>query len=80
MSTSVHLTKPTAYRLLNQMVEDGGVMFYEELESNHPTRRVFSITPEGERAWQRTSLRNIKVLPARRAFLLLRYSQSAEFS
>jgi hypothetical protein len=45
MSTSVHLAKPTAYRLLNQMEEDGWVMFYEEQESNRPTRRVFFITP-----------------------------------
>jgi DNA-binding PadR family transcriptional regulator len=52
MSTSVHLAKPTAYRLLNQMEEDGWVMFYEEQESNHPTRRVFSITPDGERVFQ----------------------------
>lgn len=51
MSTSIHLTKPTAYRLLTQMAEDGWVVFHEEQEGNRPTRRVFSITPEGEREY-----------------------------
>ena len=52
MSSSVHLTRPTAYRLLNQMADDGWVAFHEEQEGSRPTRRVFSITPAGERAFQ----------------------------
>ena len=52
LRTSVHLTRPTAYRLLNQMADDGWVTFHEEQEGSRPTRRVFSITPEGERAFQ----------------------------
>lgn len=52
LSSSVHLTRPTAYRLLNQMADDGWVAFHEEQEGSRPTRRVFSITPEGERAFQ----------------------------
>lgn len=52
LSTSVFITRPTAYRLLNQMADDGWVAFHEEREGSRPTRRVFSITPEGERAFQ----------------------------
>lgn len=52
MGTSVHLTRPTAYRLLNQMADDGWVTFHEEREGNRPTRRVFTVTEEGERIFQ----------------------------
>ena len=52
MSTSIHLTRPTAYRLLNQMAEDGWVVSHEEQEGNRPTRRVFSLTPQGEEVYQ----------------------------
>lgn len=52
LSTSIHLTRPTAYRLLNQMAEDGWVEFHEEQEGNRPTRRVFSLTLQGERVYQ----------------------------
>lgn len=48
----VQLKKPTAYKLLNQMAEDGWVTFREEQEGNRPTRRVYAITPRGELAFQ----------------------------
>mgnify|MGYP005818057165 CR=1 FL=1 len=48
----IQLKKPTAYKLLNQMAEDGWVTFREEQEGNRPTRRVYVITPEGEKAFQ----------------------------
>lgn len=54
LGTSVQLTKPTAYRLLNQMAEDGWILFREEQEGKRPPRRVYSITPQGESEFQNT--------------------------
>jgi len=53
LGTAVHIKKPTAYRLLNKMSDDGWVTCREEKEGNRPPRRVFAITPEGEAAFQR---------------------------
>lgn len=53
LGTSVHLKKPTAYRLLNRMSGDGWITSREEREGNRPPRRVYAITPEGEKAFQR---------------------------
>ena len=53
LNTSVNLTKPTAYRYLNQMTEAGWITFTEEQEGNRPTRRVYVITTEGEAEFQR---------------------------
>ena len=53
LGTSVHLTKPTAYRFLNQMAEKAWITFAEEKEGNRPTRRVYSILPAGETAFQK---------------------------
>lgn len=47
----VQLKKPTAYKLLNQMAEDGWITAREEQEGNRPTRRVYVITPKGETAF-----------------------------
>ncbi|MFC2026212.1 PadR family transcriptional regulator [Chloroflexota bacterium] len=52
LGSSVQLTRPTAYRFLNQMAENGWVTYTKEKENNRPTRRVYSITPEGEIAFQ----------------------------
>ncbi len=52
LGTTVHLTKPTAYRLLNKMADDGWITYSDEREGNRPPRRVFAITPEGEAAFQ----------------------------
>ena len=52
LGSSVHLTRPTAYRYLNQMTEEGWITFSEEQEGNRPTRRVYAITPEGESTFQ----------------------------
>ena len=52
LGTAVHLKKPTAYRLLNKMADDGWVTYREERNGNRPPRRVFAITPEGEAAFQ----------------------------
>ncbi len=48
LGLSGHLTKPTAYRLLNKMADDGWLTYHEERESNRPPRRVYAITEEGE--------------------------------
>jgi DNA-binding PadR family transcriptional regulator len=52
LGTSVQLKKPTAYRLLNQMAEEGWITHREEREGNRPPRRVYTITSEGETAFQ----------------------------
>jgi DNA-binding PadR family transcriptional regulator len=57
LGSSIHMTKPTAYRLLNRMVEDGWILFREEQEGNRPLRRVYSITLQGEIEFQKM-LRN----------------------
>ena len=49
----VQLKKPTIYRLLNKMTDDGWVIYREEQEGNRPPRRVYTITSEGELAFQR---------------------------
>jgi DNA-binding PadR family transcriptional regulator len=49
----VHLKRPTAYRLLDKMADRGWVTYREEREGNRPPRRVFAITPAGEKAFQR---------------------------
>jgi DNA-binding PadR family transcriptional regulator len=53
LDTMVNLKKPTAYRLLSKMTDDGWVTYREEQDGNRPPRRVFAITPEGEAAFQR---------------------------
>jgi len=52
LGASVHLKKPTAYRLLNKMTDDGWITYREEREGNRPPRRVYAITPQGEVAFQ----------------------------
>ena len=53
LGTGVHLTRPTAYRLLNKMTADGWITYREEQEGNYPARRVYSMSPAGETAFQR---------------------------
>jgi DNA-binding PadR family transcriptional regulator len=59
LGMGVQLTKPTAYRLLSNMAEDGWVTFREEQEGNRPPRRVYGITPQGEVAFQRLLRENL---------------------
>ena len=53
LGTSVHLAKPTAYRLLASMAERGWISFREEQEGARPSRRVYAITPEGDESFSR---------------------------
>jgi DNA-binding PadR family transcriptional regulator len=52
LGSSVYLTKPTAYNLLQKMTDDGWISCKEEREGNRPTRSVYAITPEGETVFQ----------------------------
>ena len=52
LGSSINLTKPTAYRFLNQMEKEGWIEFQEEKSGKRPTRRVYSILPAGEKAFQ----------------------------
>ena len=47
LGTSINLTKPTAYRLLKNMAEQGWVSFREEKVGKRPTRRIYTITEMG---------------------------------
>jgi len=46
------IKKATAYNLLGKMEEKGWVASRKEQEGKRPPRRVFSITPEGEKLFQ----------------------------
>lgn len=59
LGTSIQLTRPTVYKLLGAMVEDGWINYHEEQEGNYPTRRVYKITPEGEEAFQQLLRQNL---------------------
>jgi DNA-binding PadR family transcriptional regulator len=59
LGMGVQLTKPTAYRLLNNMAEDGWVTYREEQEGNRPPRRVYAITVQGEDAFQHLLRENL---------------------
>lgn len=52
LAVCVDVKKPTAYYLLNKMHQDGWIAVAEQKEGNRPVRRVYSITPAGENAFQ----------------------------
>lgn len=52
LETSVHLTKPAVYDLLKRMADEGWITHKEEREGKRPPRRVYSITSQGEVAFQ----------------------------
>ena len=59
LGMGVQLTKPTAYRLLSRMAEEGWAIHREEQKGNRPPRRVYAITPQGEGAFQRLLRENL---------------------
>jgi DNA-binding PadR family transcriptional regulator len=59
MSTCVDLKKPTAYFLLEKMAAAGWIRFEQGQEGNRPPRRVYTITPEGEAAFQKLLRENL---------------------
>jgi DNA-binding PadR family transcriptional regulator len=50
---AINLKKSNAYKLLGKMESDGWITHREEREGNRPRRRVYTVTPEGEAAFQR---------------------------
>jgi len=67
LGTSVQLTKPTAYRYLNQLAEEGYISSTAEQDGNRPVRKVYSITPKGKEAFNtmlRESLANYAPSPS----------------
>lgn len=59
LGTSVQLKKPTVYKLLGTMLDDGWINFHEEQEGNYPVRRVYRLTPKGEAEFQRLLRRSL---------------------
>lgn len=55
----VSITRATAYRLLNKMADDGWISFREEQIGNRPPRKMYSITPKGENAFQKILRRSL---------------------
>jgi DNA-binding PadR family transcriptional regulator len=49
---SLRLTKPTAYRLLHNLSEEGYIKFRDEKDGNRPTRRMYSITTKGKQEFK----------------------------
>ena len=47
------LKKANAYKLLNEMADDGWITYREEREGSRPLRRVYAIAPAGEAAFKR---------------------------
>jgi DNA-binding PadR family transcriptional regulator len=52
LSVCVDVKKPTAYYLLNKMHQEGWISVEEHQEGNRPMRRIYSIAPQGEAAFQ----------------------------
>ena len=46
---SISLKTPTAYRLLDEMMGEDWLTSREEKEGKRPVRKVYALTPEGER-------------------------------
>lgn len=53
LAVCTDIKKSTAYYLLNKMASDGWITEEQVQEGNRPLRRVFSLTPAGEAAYQR---------------------------
>ncbi len=52
LASCTDLKKPTAYHLLEKMVERGWLTAQDDAESSRPPRRVYQLTAEGEAAYQ----------------------------
>jgi DNA-binding PadR family transcriptional regulator len=63
MSSCVDLKKPTAYFLLDKMAAAGWIAHEAGQEGNRPPRRVYRITPEGEKEFQRLLRENLAAYP-----------------
>ena len=59
LAVCVDVKKATAYYLLNKMHADGWIAVEEQQEGNRPVRRIYSITPGGESAFQNLLRENL---------------------
>ena len=59
LGESIQLKKPTVYKLLATMQQDGWITSREQKEGNYPTRRVFAIAPGGESEFQKLLRQNL---------------------
>ena len=59
LAVCVDVKKPTAYYLLNKMHADEWIAVEEQQEGNRPVRRIYSITPQGETAFQELLANNL---------------------
>lgn len=61
LSACTDIKKPTAYYLLNKMAEDGWIAEEHSQDGNRPPRRVYSLTEQGEAAFQHLLRENLSV-------------------
>ena len=60
IGSSTDLKKPTAYRLLEEMMRDGWLIYRDEKEGRRPTRRVYAITSEGRKQFIKLLSRSLE--------------------
>ncbi len=63
LGLAITLKRSNAYKLLNKMEIDGWITYHEEREGKHPTRRVYTITAEGEEVFQRLLRESLVAYP-----------------
>ncbi len=59
LTSCVDLKKPTAYFLLNRMAKVGWIMADEQKGGNRPAKKVYQLTPEGEKAFHQLLRENL---------------------
>ncbi len=57
---STDLKKPTAYRLLEEMMREGWLIYRDEKKSRRPTRRVYAITSAGRKQFIKLLSRSLE--------------------
>ncbi|MEA3335866.1 MAG: PadR family transcriptional regulator [Chloroflexota bacterium] len=60
---AITLTKSNAYKLLKNMEQDGWIAAHQEQEGNRPPRRVYTVTPKGEAAFQQLLRESLATYP-----------------
>lgn len=60
MNVCINLKKPTAYYILDRMAQQGWVTKTQERAGNRPTRFVYTLTADGESAFQRLLRENLQ--------------------
>jgi DNA-binding PadR family transcriptional regulator len=60
---AITLTKANAYKLLKKMEQEGLVHASQEQEGNRPPRRVYTVTAQGEAAFQRQLRESLATYP-----------------